>query len=254
MKKNNFRYLHQEYATYSAEKLAWIGNFAKERVRYLKDYIADKPFRKILELGCGEGSLAYEVKKISNSQVYGLDLSAEGVALARKRGILAKRADLNQGIPLPSNTFDLVFSDQLIEHVYDTDFLLKECHRILKRDGHLIIITPNLSFWMNRILFFIGIYPVFLEASLLKKTLGQKFLKRFIVDQEAMGHIRVFNLAALVDILELQGFTVEKRIGIPQTFNLSKIYKIFYDLIDWAFSKIPSFARDIMIVAKKTKT
>lgn len=252
--KYNKSYNPKKYSFYSKEQIASIKKHAKKRIRYFEKYLTLNNPKKILELGCGEGSLASEIKKITNATIYGIDISSTSVRQAKNKGIVAKIADLNFGIPFAARSFDVVICDQLIEHINNTDLLLKESRRVLRNNGYLIIITPNLSFWMNRILFPFGIYPVFLEASLLKKTIGQKFLKRFIVDQEAMGHVRVFNLVALVDILELQGFTIEKRIGIPQTFNLPKIYKIFYDLIDLTFSKIPSFARDIMIVARKTKT
>ena len=147
--------------------------------------------------------------------------------------------------------FDLLISDQLIEHIYNTDFFLQECHRVLKKGGYLITITPNLSYWMNRVLFLFGLYPIFLEVSTIKKTMGQKFLKKIMKDQEAMGHIRVFNLAALTDILESQGFIVQSKVGIPVSFNLPLVLKIFYDFFDKLFARDVSLARDIMIVAKK---
>ena len=50
--------------------------------------------------------------------------------------------DLNQPLPYQSETFDLIFSDNVFEHIQNLLQLIKECHRILKKGGHLIVKTP----------------------------------------------------------------------------------------------------------------
>ena len=237
---------------YKKAEITEIRKFAKIRAKFLIKHFEKNKFKKILELGCGEGSLAFEIKKTLDSvQIFGLDFSSTAVKLAKDKGIIAKKADLNLAIPFKNNEFDLVFSNLLIEHIYNADLLLRESLRVLKKGGYFIVITPNLSFWLNRLLFLFGIYPIFLEASLVNKTIGTGFLKKFIFDEEAVGHIRVFNLTALVDMLDLYGFKIEKKIGIPFPFKLPKFLSLLYSILDWFFSKKPSLARDIMVIAKK---
>ena len=53
----------------------------------------------------------------------------------------------------------------MIEHLYNPDHMLEECRRVLKPGGLLIISTPNLQAWYNRILFLFGVQPIFYEVS-----------------------------------------------------------------------------------------
>jgi predicted SAM-dependent methyltransferase len=51
--------------------------------------------------------------------------------------------DLEKGIPFPNETFDIVYSQSFLEHLTNVGFHLKECYRVLKKDGKIIIITDN---------------------------------------------------------------------------------------------------------------
>lgn len=237
---------------YTKTEIAGIKRFAKTRVKYLKKHFIRTNPKKILELGCGEGSLGYRIKEIlGNAEIYGLDISAGALKLAKEKGLIVKRADLNEGIPYDSQEFDLVFSNQVIEHIDNTDLFIKESFRVLKKGGYFIVITPNLSFWLNRIIFLFGIYPIFLEASTIDKTIGMGFLKKSISEKEPVGHKRVFNLPALLDMIRLYGFKIEKIEGLMFPFKMPKILEFFYNTLDFIFAKKASLARDIMVIARK---
>lgn len=241
---------YYETERYKTELLE-IELFAKRRISFLEPYLAQIKPKRVLELGCGDGTLALKMRSLIDAQVFGVDLSEKAVELAKEKNIIAKKADLNLGIPFESNFFDLVISDQLLEHIHNTDLLISEGFRVLKKKGYIIIITPNLSFWLNRILFLFGIYPIFLEASTEVKTVGLGHFKRFILDKNAMGHIRVFNLPSLIDILELQGFRVKEKVGITLPFNSPWPLRPFYTILDNLMARRPSLARDIMVIAQK---
>lgn len=226
-------------------------SFAKIREKYIKNLLQNIKPKKILVLGCGEGSFAHLVKELTGAQVFGVDYSSSGVKLSNEKGIIAKQADLNKGIPFGSNIFDLIISDQLLEHIYSTDFLLEECYRTLKKGGYIITITPNISYWLNRIIFLFGFYPIFVEVSTKNKTFGQGFLGKLMMEKDVMGHLRVFNMPALIDILKSQKFKIISAIGLPLSFNLPFLLKLPYDLLDSLFAKRPTFARDLMVVAVK---
>lgn len=55
--------------------------------------------------------------------------------------------DLNKGIPLGSNTFDVVYNSHLLEHINRglVPSFLKECHRVLKPSGVIRIVIPDLA-------------------------------------------------------------------------------------------------------------
>src|SRR5690242_17179504 len=93
---------------YLKSDIEGFSQFAKRRIRFLeKDLSYIKP-EKILELGCGDGSLSLLLKKLTNAKVYGVDYSRSGVKLAEEKGIIVKRVDLNKGIPFDNNSFDLL--------------------------------------------------------------------------------------------------------------------------------------------------
>jgi len=85
------------------------------------------------------------------------------------------------------------------------------------------------------------------------KIYGLKSLKRFIIDKNSMGHIRVFNLEALKDIFQNHGFRLKMIHGDSLSWNLPSPFKQFYDLLDRFFSLFPSLSRDLIIEVNKPK-
>ncbi|HUD20154.1 MAG TPA: methyltransferase domain-containing protein [Patescibacteria group bacterium] len=237
--------------TYKEEDFDFNKQFVDARIAFLKRYILAWKPKKILELGCGNGRFSHELSKLCGATVYGIEVSDSGIKTARAHGIIVKKADLNKTVPFENNTFDLVISDQLIEHIVKTDVLLGESKRVLKKGGRMVIITPNLSFWFNRILFLFGEYPLFLEVSDISKVYGTRILRNLMREPEAMGHVRVFNLPALTDLIEASGFTIEESFGLPLSWNLPKVLKAMYDAIDCLASLKTSLSRDIGIIAVK---
>ncbi len=50
--------------------------------------------------------------------------------------------DLNKTLPWDDETYDLIYSDNVFEHVQNLIQLIRECYRVLKKDGYLVIKTP----------------------------------------------------------------------------------------------------------------
>lgn len=97
----------------------------------------------ILEVGCGGGSLCNIIKQnFPTCKVTGIDLDSGHIAFAKntakKLGVDVNYyvADINS-LPFDDNTFDLVFSHTVIEHL-PIDIFLKEQARVLKKDGQLV--------------------------------------------------------------------------------------------------------------------
>ena len=155
-----------------------LADFYLKRLNTLTKVLHGYHFANILDAGCGDGQIGRLLKDSMHVDVYGVDISKKGVALARKNGLKAKVADMSKEIPFGDAMFDLVISSATIEHVPNPDVFLKEIYRVLKPGGIVLISTPNLTFWLNRILFVIGVYPIFLEASTEVKVGYGKF-KRF---------------------------------------------------------------------------
>ena len=201
---------------------------------------------KILDIGCGMGILASDIKERYNSEVYGIDINGTAVKYAVKAGIQAKVGDIEKRLPYASKSFDVVLIIQVIEHVLGTDDLILEAKRVLKKNGLLIISTPNLSNWFNRIIFLFGFQPFFTEVSLKDKTFGLGFTRGMSGNRETVGHLRVFTLRALRDLLNYYGF----KTNFIRGGNLYYLPK-YLQPIDKIFSLFPGLASDLIVIAKR---
>jgi 2-polyprenyl-3-methyl-5-hydroxy-6-metoxy-1,4-benzoquinol methylase len=103
---------------------------------------------RVLDIGCGSGVLLARMKSLG-WQAEGVELDPDGVKAARARGVPVREGTLEQQA-FPENHFDAVHSAHVIEHVYDPLSLLRECHRILKPGGRLVILTPNIESWGHK--------------------------------------------------------------------------------------------------------
>lgn len=208
---------------------------------------------KILDVGCGDGSLLFHLKNSNPKlELFGTDISKKGCQLASKQGIKVKVADSNYKIPFESSKFDFIIGHECIEHLWNTDKFLSECRRCLKKGGYLILATPNLTSWYSRILILFGIHSPFAEMSTVDRRIGTGIIKPFIQSSQPMGHIRIFTVPALKDLAKLYGFQVRKIKGSAFIrINLNPLFLIF-SALDYLISFIPSLSSDILIILKKS--
>jgi SAM-dependent methyltransferase len=155
---------------------------------------------KILDLGCGQGELSSSIRSLlPGADIVGVEWSLSGCRRAQERGILVVQASVD-GLDLPfsSDAFNAVIIKEVIEHLVDTDQVLTEARRVLVPGGLLLVSTPNLAAWFNRILLLMGVQPVFSEVSL-KGVYGRP-------GSDPVGHLRLFTKRALVELLVAHGF------------------------------------------------
>jgi len=225
--------------------------YSRERValNILGKIFPDISKKCCLDIGCGDGVFAnLMAKRFENSEVYGCDYSLEPLKKVQEqeKEIHVLQCNLEEGIPFKSNKFDLVYAAEILEHLYNPDFLLEEIHRVLNETGYLLLSTPNLCAWYNRILFLFGIQPLFVEASVKWAFVGAGPLKRFKKEVYPVGHVRIFNFQALKDLLTVNGFEIVLKKGnifdrIPKKFSI-------FDLI---FTYYPNLSSEFTILAKK---
>jgi len=121
----------------------WLANGMKREADYLRFMtLGDEPTGKLLDVGCGGGRLLNRMKK-HGWQVEGTDFDEQAAQrVASRYGIKAHVGDLPQ-CGLPADSFDAIVMSQAIEHLYDPKATLRECLRILKPGGLLVMTTPN---------------------------------------------------------------------------------------------------------------
>jgi SAM-dependent methyltransferase len=122
---------------------------------------------RILDIGCNDGSIALRIKQACNAaEVYGLDQSDGYISLSKQKGIKTFTLDIDKNpYPFPNDFFDAVFAGEVLEHLNDPDHFFEEVHRILRKSGILVLSTPNLAAWHNRIALMLAFQPFGLDNS-----------------------------------------------------------------------------------------
>lgn len=95
---------------------------------------------KLLDAPAGSGIISQKLKEVG-FDVVAVDINPQ---LFCVQGISCERADLNKNLPFEDGTFDFILCSNGIEHLEDPFHFIRECFRILKERGKLLITTPNI--------------------------------------------------------------------------------------------------------------
>jgi 2-polyprenyl-3-methyl-5-hydroxy-6-metoxy-1,4-benzoquinol methylase len=154
----------------------------------------------ILDLGCGNGSLANHLIDLG-LDVYGVDASHSGIAAAnsRRAGRFHVMDIGTQTLPEPLRNipFSTVLSTEVIEHLYDPRGLLRLARSILGNvhGRRLVLSTPYHGYWKN-----------------LALALSGKMDRHFTAHWDG-GHIKFFSRKTLEAMLREQGFEPKEFVG-----------------------------------------
>ncbi len=99
---------------------------------------------KILDVGCGFGELIAVLREFG-FEVYGLVATKYETDECKRKGLNVIQHDASKKYPYKDSYFDHVISIGSIEHIPDWSNSLNEMHRVLKKNGNLLIETPNHS-------------------------------------------------------------------------------------------------------------
>ncbi|HNW27955.1 MAG TPA: methyltransferase domain-containing protein [Spirochaetota bacterium] len=98
---------------------------------------------EVLDIGCGTGSLGFQVHKESGARVTGIDRSLEMLGGAPRRSVLPLCADLDgRSLPFKDEVFDAIIGTYVIQHIGNLGLLFSECFRVL-RDGMILLLTSS---------------------------------------------------------------------------------------------------------------
>src|SRR5215212_11190511 len=138
--------LYERYvSTFKGADLATEGAFDWWDHKYLPllaDLARDVP---ILDIGCGSGGLLAYLARRGFSHARGIDISAEQVALARQRGVIADQGNAMDMLVDRPQAYAAIFAVDVFEHfaraeVHDLASLI---YSALRPDGRLVIQTAN---------------------------------------------------------------------------------------------------------------
>ena len=133
-----------EVESYRFEKLEYL----PRRVRF-----DGYPGKKVLDVGCGLGNDLSRFAR-GGSIVTGVDISPRAIELARtnfdQRGLAGTFQVMDgEALELPDESFDLVYCHTVLHFTPHPDRMIREIHRVLRRDGLAILMTVNRKSWMN---------------------------------------------------------------------------------------------------------
>ena len=103
---------------------------------------------RILDNGCGLGAYLHAFAPFSQ-QRFGLELEQDRAvqASATAEGITL---GVGEYLPFTTNSFDVVFSNEVIEHVQDDGLYAAEMVRVTKPGGRILLFCPNRWHWMEQ--------------------------------------------------------------------------------------------------------
>jgi 2-polyprenyl-3-methyl-5-hydroxy-6-metoxy-1,4-benzoquinol methylase len=182
-------YLHRRYGYFpdragAGERLRGLLLYLHPGRRSLADgSVASLPLRKggrVLEVGCGSGATLRRLQDLG-WEVEGVDFDPRAVENARAKGLRVRQGEL-AGQGFEPDAFDAVIASHVIEHVPDPAGLARQCLRLLRPGGVLVVQTPNAS------------------------SLGRAVFGEHWRGLEPPRHLHIFTPRALVALLERAGF------------------------------------------------
>lgn len=186
---------------------------------------------KVLDIGGNTGTVAIQIKD-RGYNVTVADIAEDALSKARTRDLNTIKMDFSEIFPIPSETYDAIIAGEIIEHIFDTDKFLSECHRILKKDGVIILTTPNLATLRDRIRFLFGKMPRQINPH-------HEYLKL---------HIRQFTYCGLKTALLNNGFKIKKFKSNYLVFKLPNGKPLMIRILGKMFPKLSS---SLIVLADK---
>jgi methionine biosynthesis protein MetW len=195
------------------------------RVREIMRKLLGKNRCKVLDVGCGDGSLLEPFCR--SQECYGVDVSEAQLKKAQKKGIRTYRVDLESGtLPFADDFFDLVICSETIEHLLDPDNLLQEIHRTVRCGGSFILTFPNMNqplSWLMQVAF----------------DLPPRFSARY-----KSPHVRDYTLRIMKNVLVNFGFEISNVTG-------TYLYPYEGKISQWLATSFPRLAEKIIVVSEK---
>jgi SAM-dependent methyltransferase len=193
--------------------------------------------KRLLDLGCGTGSMGREIKRNIECEVVGVTYSEAEAASARVWLDQVVVSNLNEFEGQGLGAFDCIICSHILEHLYAPEELLLRLRERLAPDGVLIIALPNVLYWKQRLEFMRGRFR-YSDGGLMDRT-----------------HYRFFDFETSLALVRGAGFEVLVKMAdghLPMPFLRSRLSTIASRCDRLASKLIPGLcAIQFIIVARK---
>jgi SAM-dependent methyltransferase len=187
----------------------------------------------ILENGCGVGMYVENLSPFGGT-VIGLEYDFDRARLARINSSHILNA-AGEYLPLPSSTFDLILSHEVIEHVQDDRAAIREMVRALKPNGRIVLFCPNRGYPVET-------HGIYWNG---KYYFGNKLFVNYLPRRwrdKLAPHVRVYSKRDLLKLFD----------GLPVKFIEQTVIFGAYDNIIARFGVLGKFLRAMLQFLEKT--
>lgn len=199
------------------------------RLRSLVKTVSSGKMR-LLDIGCGGGTLTESLPYyFPKAVIYGCDVSSTAIDYAKKLGSGKIRYSTirNKRFPYKNNFFDVCICFDVLEHVPDVSFFLREVRRVLKKNGDFFLIVPCEGERFTYTWFFH------------KLNFGKNLTFRYF------GHLHPeFTYPYILELLKRHAFVIRKK-----TYS----EHIFYQLFQLIIYFIPKILLEVVLGNKEAK-
>jgi SAM-dependent methyltransferase len=229
-----------DHRFYPAVSGNWDDQLFAERIRAVM-----KRDDNVLDLGAGAGIIAAMNFRGEARRIYGIDLDPR----VTDNPFLdeGQLCDANS-IPYPDNSFDLIFSDNVFEHLDRPELVLKEAVRVLKPGGRLLFKTPNRRHYVP----LIARMTPHRFHQFVNRLRGRDEVDTFPTFYRANTLQDVQSLARLTGFLVRQVELIESRPEYLRITALSYLFGIAYERLVNRFSGLARFR--ILLIADLQKS
>ncbi len=125
-------------------RIASLHGLIADRIRYKHGFLDQRPPGSLLDIGCGNGDFAAGMRSRGWS-VQGTDADPDAArTVSQNHGFQVDVGELND-LAYPDGAFDAVTAKHVLEHIRNPQQFARECWRILKPGGRLVMVTPTVS-------------------------------------------------------------------------------------------------------------
>ena len=205
----------------------------QRRLEMIRKAAGDRIKGRILENGCGVGMYVEHLSPLGG-KVIGLEYDFERAAQARINSQNILNA-AGESLPLPSGTFDLILSHEVIEHVQDDHTAILEMIRALKPGGRIVLFCPNRGYPFET-------HGIYWKG---KYYFGNKLFVNYlprVLRNKLAPHVRVYSQHDLVKLFD----------GLPVKFIERTFIFGAYDNIIARFGSLGKVLREILQFLEKT--
>ena len=149
--------------------------------------------KRFLDVGCGGGALAAELKAAGAARVAGIEANPAAAALAREHlDTLVEGSVLEVPLPFVAGDFDYVIFADVLEHLIDPAAAIRRCVEYLAPGGRVVVSVPNMRFYLILLRLMVDRWA-YTDAGIRDRT-----------------HVRIFTRRSLMHLLATAGLEVER--------------------------------------------